>query len=72
MQGASLAQMDSTPVAVARSYGAGRVVVMDAGLAVDRTEAQAGKKAGPVVYGIELQQNQDFVLRCVEWLLNSE
>jgi hypothetical protein len=72
LQGASLAEMGGTPVAVARTFGQGRVIAMDAGFAVDRVEPPADRKKPPPAYGIELADNREFMARCVAWLLGQD
>ena len=68
LQGAPLARMAGTPIVVVRNYGAGRVAIADAGLAVDRAQSAAGKKTGPTEYGIHLRNNRDLILRTIGWL----
>ena len=69
LQGAPLAEMAGTPVAMARTFGQGRMIAMDAGFAVDPVEPPADRKKAQAAYGIQLEQNREFVARCVAWLL---
>ncbi len=68
-QGTTLAKMAETPVAVARTIGRGRVVVMDAGFAMDPVEPSPDQQKPPPPSGIQLAQNEQFVVQCVAWLL---
>jgi hypothetical protein len=69
LQGEPLAEMAATPVAQARSYGAGRIIALDAGFACDPMTESEDRKKPAETYGIELAQNREFLLRCVAWLL---
>lgn len=68
-QGTMLAEMAGTPVAAAYTFGRGRLVVMDAGFALDPVEPPSGQKKPPPASGIQLAQNEQFVIQCVAWLL---
>jgi hypothetical protein len=68
-QGTVLAEMAGTPVAAAYTFGRGRLVVMDAGFALDPVEPPSGQKKPPPASGIQLAQNEQFVIQCVAWLL---
>jgi hypothetical protein len=72
LQGVPLAEMGGTPVAMARTFGQGRVIAMDAGFACDQVMPAADRKKPAPPYGIQLEQNRDFVLRCVAWLLGAD
>ncbi len=69
LQGATLAEMAGNPVAMARSFGEGRLAVIDAGFAADPVEPDTKGKKAPPEYGIHLEQNQEFVIQIVAWLL---
>lgn len=69
LQGTTVAEMAGNPVAVARSLGEGRLAVIDAGLAADPFERDVKRKKGPPEYGIHLEQNEEFVVQIVAWLL---
>jgi len=71
LQGVPLAEMGGTPVALARTFGEGRVVVMDAGFACDPVTPPSDRRKPESPYGIQLEQNREFVLRCVGWLLGA-
>lgn len=72
LQGVPLARMASTPVAVARTFGKGRVIAMDAGFVADPPPSSAERSRTQATCGIHLEQNREFGLRCVAWLLGSE
>jgi len=69
LQGVPLAEMGGTPVAMGRTFGQGRVIAMDAGFACDTVAPPADRKKPEPPYGIQLEENREFVLRCVAWLL---
>ena len=69
LQGTPLAEMGSTPLAIARAFGKGKLVIMDAGLAVDPVEPDPDVKKQPPTYGIHLEDNEELLLRVTEWLL---
>jgi hypothetical protein len=64
--------MGGTPVAMARTFGQGRVMAMDAGFAADLVEPPTDRKKPEAPYGIQLEQNREFMLRCVAWLLGAD
>ncbi|MGQ9732935.1 MAG: discoidin domain-containing protein [Candidatus Zipacnadales bacterium] len=70
LQGTPLAEMGGTAVAIARTFGAGRLIAMDAGFAVDPVQSEATRngKQPALTYGIHLEQNDEFIARCVAWL----
>jgi F5/8 type C domain len=70
-QGTTLAEMADTPVAIALTPGEGRLIVMDAGFAFDPTPPPLDRKKPSPSAGIQLQQNEAFVLQCVAWLLGA-
>jgi hypothetical protein len=72
LQGTPLATMGATPVALARTFGEGRLIAMDAGFAADFVEPPTDRKNPPPASGIQLQQNREFVLRCLAWLLGQD
>jgi hypothetical protein len=45
---------------------------MDAGFAADFVEPPTDRKNPPPASGIQLQQNREFVLRCLAWLLGQD
>jgi hypothetical protein len=72
LQGVPLAEMGGTPVALARTFGQGRVIAMDAGFACDPVTPPSDRRKPAPPYGIQLEQNREFVLRCVAWLLQPQ
>jgi hypothetical protein len=52
-----------------RSFGEGRLAAIDAGFAADPVERDPKRKKGPPEFGIHLEQNEEFVVQIVAWLL---
>jgi hypothetical protein len=69
LQGTTLAEMAGNPVAMVRSFGEGRLAAIDAGFAADPVERDPKRKKGPPEFGIHLEQNEEFVVQIVAWLL---